>query len=166
MNYERVDDPFDTFEKGERVRVVIKDIDHEKKRVALSRKALLEDPWLEASRTIKEGEIITGKVVRLARFGAFVELRKGVEGLVHISEMGGGKRIWSPHEVVKVGAEVAVKVLSIDDEKRRIGLSMNEAAEAESKEQDADAMASRRDSPSSDKSLGTLGDLFSDVLKK
>lgn len=164
IDYDRVDDPHDHLTVGQKLQVQIKGIDQEKKRISLSRKALLDDPWLEAARAIKEGEIMEGTVARLERFGAFVELRKGVEGLVHISEMGAGRRLRSPHEVVRTGDKVTVKVLKFEDERRRISLSMDEA------QKDSDeSMPTREEMPRGPKpnrSLGTFGDLFAEKLKK
>lgn len=165
IDYERVDDPFDAFKKGEKIRVIVKSIDHEKKRVSLSRKALLEDPWIDAAETIKERAVMTGEVVRLAPFGAFVELKKGVEGLVHISEMGKGKRLRTPREAAREGDKVQVRVLSVDLEKRRISLSMDDLDDENALDDEA-LKAQRRERDNSGKGLGTFGDLFKDKLKK
>lgn len=164
INYDRVDDPHDHFTVGQKLQVQIKGIDHDKKRISLSCKALLEDPWLEAARELEEGAIMEGTVVRLERFGAFVELRKGVEGLVHISEMGGGRRLRSPHEVVRPGDTVTVKVLKLETDRRRISLSLDEVQEDSEEPVPTKSQPPRGPKPA--RSLGTFGDLFAEKLKK
>lgn len=166
ISYERVDDPNDHLSKGQRVRVAIKTIDPDQKRIALSMRMLAEDPWVEASHTLEEGQILEGQVVRLTTFGAFVEIQKGVEGLVHISEMGGGKRLHTPHEVVTVGDNVSVKVLSVDPDSHRISLSMNDAADAEAIKEETERKADFKARSKAGQSLGTFGDLLGKHLKK
>jgi small subunit ribosomal protein S1 len=95
-------------------------------RVSLSAKALATDPWATVRETFKPGEAVRARVVRLVDYGAFVELVPGIEGLVHVSEFGGG-RVGHPKEVVEVGQEVEVKVLRLDFDRRRISLSMRDA---------------------------------------
>jgi small subunit ribosomal protein S1 len=113
--------------------------------------------------------------VRLAPFGAFVEITKGVEGLVHISEMGQGKRIRSPREVVREGARVTVKVLSVDADKRRIGLSLNDVDVDDGPDEESRDPGESRPEASMGQgssgrkggtSLGTFADLFKEKLKK
>lgn len=95
-------------------------------RISLSRKQAGEDPWLQGSTQMKVGEIVQGKVVRLAPFGAFVEILPGVDGLVHISEIS-WKRVSKPDAVLQVGQLVSVKVKEVDAASRRIALSLREA---------------------------------------
>jgi small subunit ribosomal protein S1 len=106
-------------------------------------------------------------VVRLAPFGAFVEIEKGVEGLLHISELGQGRHIVSPREVLREGDEVAVRVLGFDAERRRISLGL---AGDEDEEGTAEALEAVRESArrgaGGGHGLGTLGDLLRDALKK
>lgn len=166
IDYERVDDPSTAFTKGDKVKVIIKEIEPEKKRISLSRKALLEDPWLDVAQTITEGAVLTGQVVRLARFGAFVELKRGVEGLIHISEMGQDQRIRSPRDVAKVGSTVKVRVVAVDPDQRRIALSMEGIEEAEARAEGGEGEPARNGERGEQKSLGTFGDLFGKMLKK
>jgi len=165
IDYDRVDDPNEAFKKGDTVKVIIKEIEPEKHRISLSRKALLEDPWLEVAQTIAEGAVLTGQVVRLARFGAFVELKKGVEGLIHISEMGQDQRIRSPRDIARVGSTVKVRVVAVDAEQRRIALSLEGVEEAEARAE-GDAGGEDGGDRGEKKSLGTFGDIFGKMMKK
>jgi small subunit ribosomal protein S1 len=119
--------PNEALQKGDQVKCVVLDIDPEKQRVSLGVKQLSEDPW---ARAIPEkyipGHIIKGKVTKLTNFGAFVELEPDLEGLLHISELADHK-IKKPQDVVKVGDEVEVKILKVDSESRKIGLSLRRA---------------------------------------
>jgi small subunit ribosomal protein S1 len=94
------------------------------KKISLSIKALSQDPWTAAAQNIKEGQKVTGKVARIQNFGAFVEIMPGVDGLIHISNMALGQRVKNPRDVVKEGDEVEATVVTVDWEKRRIGLSL------------------------------------------
>ena len=94
-----------------------------RERISLSLKSLEKDPWQGIAERFPEGTTLNGKVVRLEPFGAFVELAPGVEGLVHISEIGGGRKVNHPREVMKVGQAQTVTVLGVDAEKRRLSLA-------------------------------------------
>lgn len=165
ISFDRIGDPSDVLAPGQQVEVAIKELDREKKRISLSLKALAEDPWLAAAERLGEGVVLTGRVSRLARFGAFVEVDKGVEGLLHISELGGERHIATPREVVKPGDEVRVRVLSVDAERRRIALAL---AGDEDEAEAAEALETMRKKGRSGGGggLGTFGDLFKDALKK
>lgn len=119
--------PSEVLKEGERVNVKVLKVDRSNKRhprISLSIKGTLNDPWEGLDQRYQRGETYRGKVVRLEKFGAFVELEAGVEGLVHISEMTWEKRILHPKEVVQVSEECLVKVLDIDLSQRRISLSL------------------------------------------
>jgi len=127
LGYGRVAHPKEVLEVGQLVRVEVMRIDAAKEgekheRIALSMKALQQDPWQQAASTLHEGDRVKGKVVRLQPFGAFVELMPGVDGLVHISALGAPKRIAHPKEVVSEGDEVLCVVEGIDPEQKRISL--------------------------------------------
>lgn len=102
----------------------IEDGPKDQKKISLSIKALSQDPWTVAADQIREGQKVTGKVARIQTFGAFVEILPGVDGLIHISNMALGRRIANPRDVVKEGEEVEATVVSVDWDKRRIGLSL------------------------------------------
>jgi small subunit ribosomal protein S1 len=161
LGYARVEKPEDVLSLGQEVDVAVLKMEPAAKgdkgeRISLSLKALASDPWRDATATLVEGTRLRGKVTRLSQFGAFVELAPGVEGLVHISELGAGRRIHHPKEVVSVGQDVEVVVLTVDHDRRRIGLQM--AAAGDGTADDVAAVA-RAHTPAK---LGT----FADLLKK
>ncbi len=131
--------PNEAVQRGEKIKCVVLDIDPDKQRVSLGVKQLTEDPW---ARAIPEkyipGHIIKGKVTKLTNFGAFVELEPDLEGLLHISELADHK-IKKPQEVVNMDDEVEVKILKVDTESRKIGLSLRRAQWA-AEEQAAEAV--------------------------
>ena len=116
--------PGEALQKGQEVKCVVLEVNVEKRRVSLGIKQLTEDPWLRAiPEKYIPGHIIKGKVAKLTNFGAFVELENDLEGLLHISELADHK-IDKPQDIVKVGDEVEVKILKVDTDARKIGLSL------------------------------------------
>lgn len=128
LEHRRINHPSDVLEEGQDIEVYILGVDAEKQRVSLSRKALLKSPWETIIENNHEGDIIEGTVVRIAPFGAFVELIPGVDGLVHISQLA-NYRVEKPEDVVKIGEKISVKIISIDMEEKKIGLSIKQVAE-------------------------------------
>jgi 4-hydroxy-3-methylbut-2-enyl diphosphate reductase len=126
LDHKRIEHPADVLKEGDELEVFVLGVDTEKERVSLSRKKLLKSPWEIALETLKEGDIVDGTVVRIAPFGAFVELDPGVDGLVHISQLA-DYRVEKPEDVVSVNQPVKVKILSVDGNEKRIGLSIKEA---------------------------------------
>jgi small subunit ribosomal protein S1 len=120
----RVANPSEVVKVGQEIRVKILKHDIEKGRVSLGLKQLTPDPWEMVPRTYHAGGRVTGRVVSLADYGAFVELEPGVEGLIHISEMSWSKRLRHPSKILKIGDRVDVGVLEVDVPKRRISLSL------------------------------------------
>jgi small subunit ribosomal protein S1 len=111
-------------QKGQQITCVVLNVDQERKRVALGLKQMGNDPWEgDIPGRFLPGQKVRGKVTKLTNFGVFVELEPGLEGLLHISELSDDK-IESPEDVVKVGDDVDVKVLRVDQQDRKIGLSM------------------------------------------
>lgn len=131
--------PNEMLDKGDSVRCVVLEVDQEKQRVALGLKQITEDPWAEAIPThYQPGMIVHGKVTKITNFGVFVELEDNLEGLLHISELADHK-VDDPQDVVKGGQEVEVKILRVDLDERKIGLSLKRAqwtADQEAAEED------------------------------
>jgi small subunit ribosomal protein S1 len=125
--------PKELFKKGDEVECVVLDIDPERERFSLGIKQLSSDPWSLVAEKYRPGTRITGKVVSITDFGAFVELEEGIEGLIHISELS-DQQVKDPKEIVQIGQEIKVEVLSVDPRERRIRLSLRAIAQAEEKE--------------------------------
>ncbi|MCA9282927.1 MAG: 30S ribosomal protein S1 [Phycisphaeraceae bacterium] len=119
--------PNEVYKKGDVVKCVVVDVDQEKQRVALGVKQLSEDPWVEAiPGAYRPGMVVRGVVTKITNFGVFVELEDDLEGLLHISELADHK-VENPHDVVKAGQELDVKILRVDVSDRKIGLSLKRA---------------------------------------
>ena len=164
LGWARVKDVSEVLSVGQQVNVVIKSIDREKERISLSLKDTLADPWEQVAQQYPEGSFHTGTVARLAPFGAFITLASGLDGLIHISKLGSGKRINHPREVLKEGESVEVKVESIDRAERRISLSLAGVARA-ADEEEATLAEFRRQSAEKPAGMGTLGDLLNKAKK-
>jgi len=114
------------FKVGDEVEVKILKFDKDSERVSLGLKQISDDPWRQAAEKYASGKVVKGNVVSLEDYGAFVELERGIEGLIHISEMSWTRRIKHPSKMVAIGDEVEVKILEIDAENRRISLGMKQ----------------------------------------
>src|SRR5690606_20887562 len=119
LAHERVENVSDVVSEGDQIKVKVISVDQDKGRLSLSLKDTLPGPWDGISNEFKQGDIVEGEVKRIANFGAFVEIKPGVEGLVHISQIS-KEHIGNPQEVVKEGQKVKVKILDIDEEAKRI----------------------------------------------
>ena len=129
LSWSRVEKPEEVVHTGDKVFVKILKIEKKESgapKIALSIKQTAENPWDSMESAFKVGDQVTGRVVRLTSFGAFVEIAPGVDGLVHISEMSHIKRILRPEEVVEVGEEVQVSIKAIDMDAKRVSLSMKD----------------------------------------
>lgn len=126
LSWERVHKAEDVVSVGDKVEVFISEVDRENEKISLVLKDVEKEPWKVHGDSIKENSIFEGKVVRLATFGAFVEILPGIEGLVHISEIT-DDNIAKPSDVLKVGDKVKVKVLTLDKENKKLSLSIKEA---------------------------------------
>jgi len=122
----RTVNPSDVLKEGDGVEAVVLSIDPEKQRVSLGLKQIEPDPWIQVPEKYAIGSIVKGTIVNITNFGAFAKLQEGVEGLIHISELD-EKHVDSPQEVVSIGDQLDLKVISLDPEERRIGLSLKEA---------------------------------------
>ncbi len=121
--------PSELLKKGQAIETVILNVDRDNKRISLGLKQIQPDPWESVAQRYPMGSRVTGKVVRITDFGAFVELEPGVDGLLHISQMS-NRPIASPAEIVNVGDELTLLVIRVDPNERRIGLSLKELAAA------------------------------------
>jgi small subunit ribosomal protein S1 len=126
LSWDRVDDPNDVLEIGQKVRVRVEKVDKQTGKIGLSYRELLDHPWTNAEEQFAVDAIVQGVVTRTMDFGAFVKLAPGIEGLIHISELA-HHRVMQVTNVVKEGQEVEVKILSLDTDAQRIGLSLKDA---------------------------------------
>ncbi|HXG19375.1 MAG TPA: 30S ribosomal protein S1 [Methylomirabilota bacterium] len=126
MSWGRIGHPSELLTVGEKIKVVVLKFDPEKERVSLGLKQLVPDPWSTVTERYTVGSRVRGKVVSLADYGAFVELEKGVEGLLHVSEMSWTKRVTHPSKLFSVGDEVEVMILEVAPEHRRISLGLKQ----------------------------------------
>jgi small subunit ribosomal protein S1 len=123
LSWSHVNHPSEVVSIGDTVRVKVLDIDRDRQRISLGLKQTQEDPWQRVLNEYKEGDVVDGKVTKIVAFGAFVQILPGVEGLVHISELA-QHHVESPAEVVRPGDELKVKILEVDDARRRLSLSV------------------------------------------
>ena len=126
MAWGRLQHPSEVLKVGEKVKVVVLKYDQGRERVSLGMKQIMPDPWTKATENYPVGARLRGKVVSVTDYGAFVELEKGVEGLIHVSEMSWSKRAVHPSKVVNVGDMVEVQVLGVDEGNRRISLGLKQ----------------------------------------
>ena len=151
--------PNELLKKSETIKCIVLEVDREKQRIAIGLKQMFEDPWKEQIPThYQPGMIVQGKVTKITNFGVFVELEDELEGLLHISELADHK-VENPHDVVKDGQEVEVKILRVDLEDRKIGLSLKRAQwTSDSSEGGAAGAGDEPKRPTGDSLLGGMGD--------
>ncbi|GAB4520603.1 MAG: hypothetical protein Kow0047_31780 [Anaerolineae bacterium] len=135
LSWGRVDRPEDVVQVGDEVDVYIISVDREQRKIALSLKRLTEDPWLTAAERYQVGQVVTGVVTNVVSFGAFVRIEEGLEGLIHISELAEGQFL-HPRNVVQEGQRVRVRILNIDPEQHRMGLSMRRVPQTPQRTED------------------------------
>ncbi|MCZ6513672.1 MAG: 30S ribosomal protein S1 [Nitrospinae bacterium] len=126
MSWGRVNHPSEMFSIGDKVTVMVLKYDKEKERVSLGLKQITPDPWVDVDKKYPVKTRISGKVVSITDYGAFVELEKGIEGLVHVSEMSWSRHVKHPSKMVSIGDTVGAVVLTLDKEKKRISLGMKQ----------------------------------------
>lgn len=127
LSWRHVDHPSEVLQVGDEIEVEVLDVDLERERVSLSLKKTQEDPWHAFARAHRLGDVVSGKITKLVPFGAFVQVAEGIEGLVHISELS-EEHVELPERVVSTGQEVDVRIIDIDLDRRRISLSIKQAA--------------------------------------
>lgn len=180
ISYGRISDIHSTLDEGQNVKVAVMKLDWDNDRFSFSLKETLPDPW--DTHQLQEGNCMTGTVARLMNFGAFVTLAPGIDGLVHISNLGAGRRINHPREVVKEGDSLEVCISSIDQENKRISLTLPEHGSEDEVDEKAKSRKRKKsnDDPNRDEykkyqkqatgkespSMGTLGDLLKAKMDK
>jgi len=123
----KINHPSEVLKKGDEVEAVVLEVDRPNQRIALGIKQLSQDPWANIDQLYKVGDVVTGKVTKLASFGAFIGLQHDIDGLVHISQVS-EERVDKIKNVLKAGQEVTARVIKIDKGERRIGLSIKAAS--------------------------------------
>ncbi len=158
----QIDRVEDILSCGQQVQVIIKRLDWEKDRISLSLRETTENPWDQVLSKYPVGSVHQGRVSRLADFGAFVTLEPGIDGLLHISKIGAGRRIHHPREVLEAGQELTVKIESVDPVQKRLALTPEDyvAKEATQEQYTPPPM------PKAPASMGTFGDLLKSQIKK
>jgi len=126
MSWGRVNHPSELFAIGDKVRVMVLKFDQEHERVSLGLKQMTPDPWMDVAEKYPETSRVSGKVVSITDYGAFVELEEGIEGLVHVSQMSWARRTRHPSKIVNIGDTIEAVVLSVDKDKKRISLGMKQ----------------------------------------
>ncbi|MBF8376393.1 30S ribosomal protein S1 [Alicyclobacillus mali] len=171
LSFTHVNHPSEVVHEGDRVKVRVLRVDPEAGRISLSIKAALPEPWETYANEFRPGDVVQGVVRRVVDFGAFVELRPGLEGLVHVSQIS-NEHVDKPSDVLQPGQEVTVRVLSVDPERKRISLSMRDSAQPRGGQGQGQGQGrgGRRDRrPTESRNDGasgpTLGDLFGDLFK-
>ena len=160
ISHERVEQPSEVLEQGQKVKVKVLSVDADTQRISLSIKAAQPGPWENVAGEIKAGDIREGVVKRLVTFGAFVEILPGVEGLVHVSQIA-NRHVKNPSEVLEMGQEVKVKVLEVHVAEKRISLSIKEALEENNVIEDYSQYE-----PNADSATFQLSDIIGEQLKK
>jgi len=166
IGYERVEDIQSVLSVGQEVEVAITRLDWANRRFSFSLKRTLADPWDTAVDRFPPGSRIVGKVARLTAFGAFVSLGGGVDGLLHISKLGGGKRIRSAAEVLRAGQEIEVKVDAVDPVKRRVALSLPATESQDAPEEEAEDYSKYIAPPPDAPALGSLGEALKAKMER
>lgn len=161
LSWTRIKHPSDVVKEGDKIEVTVLSVDKEKGKIALRAKDVAMDPWYLETANIEKGQVVKGKVVKFMNFGAFVSITEHVEGLVHISQIT-DRRISKPEEALELGQEVKVKVVNIDKQNKKIGLSMIEVEE----EIDASMVSYMQEEEESISTMGdVLGNAFKDLFK-
>jgi small subunit ribosomal protein S1 len=137
LSWSRVKHPSEILKPGDKVRVYILSVDNDRKRIALSIKRTQNEPWTTVNDRYHLGQVVEGTITQLATFGAFARIEDGVEGLIHVSEMGDG-RVQHPRDVVQEGDVIQARIIRIDPARKRMGLSMRQPGESSAAGEEAD----------------------------
>ncbi|HHY13169.1 MAG TPA: bifunctional 4-hydroxy-3-methylbut-2-enyl diphosphate reductase/30S ribosomal protein S1, partial [Thermoanaerobacterales bacterium] len=156
LSWGRVNHPSEVVKEGEEIDVKVLNVDKERNRISLGIKQTFPNPWESVEDRYTVGSIITGKVVKLVDFGAFVEVEPGIEGLVHISQIS-WEHVVKPDDVLSTGQEVKIKIMELNPQEHRMSLSIKEAEGA--KEEEESIVEDQNDNI-------TIGDMFKDILEE
>jgi len=159
LTHDHVEKASDVVSEGDKIKVEVLSVDRDNERISLSHKNTLPGPWTDIEEEISKGDTLEGTVKRLVNFGAFVEVKPGVEGLVHISQIA-NRHIGTPHEVLEIGQTIDVKVLDVNEQAQRISLSIKEL-EVEQEKNDF-----KQYEKDEDQSGFQFGDFIGDKLNK
>jgi 4-hydroxy-3-methylbut-2-enyl diphosphate reductase len=170
LAWNRVKHPSEVLQEGQEINVKVLKVDPETGRISLGYKQTLPDPWAAAAAKYQPGQTVSGEVVRVVDFGAFVRLEDGLEGLVHVSQLA-YERVAKASDAVSPGQQVEVKVLGVDPERKRISLSIKQALPAPVREERAPRRRERAETEvvpmaSADVPAPTLGDVFGHIFAK
>lgn len=164
MAHSRVKHPSDVVSEGDKIKVMVLGIDKESERISLSLKQTLPDPWDTIEERYQVGDKVKGVVTRTVDFGAFVKLEDGVEGLIHISQLS-HRHVAKTEDVVSAGDEVEAKIISLDPEAKRIGLSIRELEPKPEVKKEVKKPEKVEEKPEDEELTTTLGDMFGDLFK-
>ncbi|HHX02290.1 MAG TPA: 30S ribosomal protein S1 [Firmicutes bacterium] len=164
MAHSRVRHPSSVVSEGDKIRVMVLGVDKEEERISLGLKQTLPDPWDSIEERYHVGDRVSGVVTRTVDFGAFVKLEDGVEGLIHISQLS-HRHVAKTEEVVKAGDQVEVKVISVDPEAKRIGLSLRELEPKPEVVKEVKKQEKVEEAPADEELTTTIGDMFGDLFK-
>lgn len=156
LSWKRIKHPSDVVQVGDRVEVTVLTVDKASKRIGLRLNDVQDNPWTNITQYYNEDDVVTGKVVRLASFGAFVELESGIDGLLHVSEIS-EERISKPADVLEIGQEIEVLIIGIDSEKQKMSFSMKALNEDDDTDYEEYLEEETEET--------TIGSLFKDKLK-
>lgn len=164
MAHSRVKHPSDVVSEGDKIKVMVLGIDKESERISLGLKQTLPDPWDTIDERYQVGDKVKGVVTRTVDFGAFVKLEDGVEGLIHISQLS-HRHVAKTEDVVSAGDEVEAKIISLDPEAKRIGLSIRELEPKPEVKKEVKKPEKVEEKPEDEELTTTLGDMFGDLFK-
>ncbi len=157
----KINHPSEVLKKGDEVEAIVLDVDTDQQRISLGQKQLTQDPWEEIERFFRVGDVVKGKVSKITNYGAFVELQNDIDGLVHISQIN-EEHVEKIKDVIKVGQEVTARVIKVDHNDRRIGLSIK-AATYDASQLAAEVAAFDR--VKTDNDMTSLGDILDEATK-
>ena len=161
----KINHPSELLKKGDEVDAIVLDVDAQQQRISLGMKQLATDPWTDIDSFFRIGDVVQGTISKITNFGAFVELKDGIDGLVHISQIQ-EERVEKIKDVLKPAQEVSARVIKIDREQRRIGLSIKAANYSTEQLAQETASYDQLTKASSGTDLTSLGDIFDEASKK